>query len=151
NLWVRKKEDESKEVLRQAIASTSKLVKESPGVVSYRRLLNNHHGVLAEIEWRQGHAEASAEQVRTRIALWDDEAKEFFNAGCEFARLLPLDSVTEQQRRLWAAEAMAALRKAVDLGFADAQRLREHAELASLRQTPEFERLVAEVEGSTPR
>jgi hypothetical protein len=150
NLWVRKQEDESKEVLRQAIASTSLLLKQNPGVATYRRLLNNHVGLLAEIEWRQGHAEASVERVRERLALWDEQPGEFFTGGCEFARVAAMGTVTAEQRRNWNGEALAALRKAVTLGFADARRLREHPDLAGLKQTPEFVRLVAEVEERKP-
>jgi serine/threonine-protein kinase len=151
NLWVRRKNDDARQTLLASIEHGSKLAEKDRRVVAYWRLLNNARGVLAEIEWRMGNGEASVAQVRARIAMWSEEKWEFFNAACEFSRLLTLESATFDQRRLWSAEALEALRKAVELGFTDLKRMREHGDLAGVRQTPEFEKLAAEVERRNSR
>jgi tetratricopeptide (TPR) repeat protein len=153
NLWIRKYEREAKEVLHQGIDVSRRLLARSPEVLAYRKLLNNHYGLLAEIEWRQGHAAVSVEFVLKRWSLWKDEPKELFNAGCELARAAALlgpdperlSPDQRQQQTRWIELALSALTQAVDHGYADVNRFTEHPDLTILRGRADFQKLADRV------
>jgi hypothetical protein len=154
NLWLRRHEREAKEVLRQAIASSRRLLEGAPKVRDFRQMLNAHYGLLAEIEWRQGNPATSVELVLKRWKLWTDEPRELFNAGCELARAAAalgtdadrLPPAQRQQQAQWIELALTALAQAVEHGYADARRFREHVDLTILRGRPEYEKLAARVD-----
>ena len=61
--------------------------------------------------------------------------KVWYNLGCSFALL---------ERT---ADAIVALQKAVEFGYTDAEYMRKDEDLATIRNQPEFERLVRGLEG----
>jgi tetratricopeptide (TPR) repeat protein len=146
NLWVRKQADEAKAVLRQAVANARVLIGWVPGREEYRRLLNNHYGLLAEIEWRQGHAAASVEMVLLRQQLWPNDPGELYRAARELGRAAALlgrdraalsaEKRREQDRYLDLA--VGALREAIVAGFNDYEALRREPELELVRTRPGF-------------
>ena len=66
-----------------------------------------------------------------------------------FAKLYAIASqALPDQRAELSDRSLELLRKAVELGFKDAERLRQDDDLAPLRELAEFKQLVAEVEES---
>jgi tetratricopeptide (TPR) repeat protein len=151
NLWARKQAAAAREVLWQAVGLSRDLVARRPDAPGYRRLLNAHYGVLAEVAWRQGDAAESVRVVRLRQALWGDEPAEHYRAACELARAAALlgkgpeaptgQRLAEQEK--YVGLALAALRRAVRAGFRDARRLRGEPDLGLLRPRAEFRALLA--------
>jgi hypothetical protein len=129
------------------------LVERFPKVHSYRRLLNSHYGVLAEVAWRQGRAAESVKMALLRQQLWENNPTELFRAGCELARaaaLLGKDRALPSEQRKkqdqYHSLAVAALRQAVQAGFRDARKLRTERDLELLRPRDDFRALLAGLE-----
>lgn len=89
---------------------------------------------LLQLAQQGKYAEALevAEQARD---LMPQQGVLHYNVGCMLARL---------DRK---AEAMKALRKAVELGFSDADQFEQDSDLDSLRKDPAFKKLMAEIKG----
>ena len=127
-------------------------------MLSYRRLLNNHYGMLAEIEWRQGHASESVRFTLLRQKLWPSEAEELFRAGSELSRAasllgkdpknLPPEQKKEQDRYLDLA--LSALKQAVSAGYRDAGKMKTDPDLELMQSRAGFRALVADLERKSP-
>ena len=149
NLVARQQPREAKEVLQEAVASSKLLLERAPRVTMHRRLLHNHYGLLAEIEWRQGNAEASVSWALRKKALWPGNGWELYRAAAEVSRAAALLGEEEEmpparrkQYNRYIEQSLAALREAVQAGFADAAALSKDPDLKPLRGREAFEKLL---------
>jgi hypothetical protein len=150
NLWITKHEVQARLVLFQAIDNLKPAVARAPEVVPYRRTLNNHYGLLGEIEWRMGRAAESAAAIRERLKLWPDNAAELYTGACELARAADICRDNAERDR-FLGESVGALRRAVTAGFRDADKMRGDAALELLRGRDDFRAVLAEVEKKAGR
>jgi serine/threonine-protein kinase len=146
--------------LQKAVDFSGQLVRDNPSVPGLHAL---HCGVLASVAKLQEFMGKREEAARSRTLL--EEAFEqlprataddlYLEAGARagFARIIEQMGAslgwTEEDRREQQRQterALAALRKAVDLGYKNGEQLRTDEDLAILRPLPEFRQVVSEVE-----
>jgi hypothetical protein len=116
----------------------------------YRDSLSTLVQTLAGL-WDEAAALRSAATLRD---LGWDPAADAYDAACALAQCIPVverDHPVDYQRRqqqakVYADRALAMLRLAAARGFADLGRLRKDNDLDPLRQRPEFQQLLAELE-----
>jgi TolB-like protein/Tfp pilus assembly protein PilF len=89
-------------------------------------------GILAGDYAAQGRVEDAVREANLSITLRPNEATVLYNAACVFCQIEKKD------------EALAALRKAWEAGFIDADWVRRDPDLALLHGDPEFERMYPE-------
>jgi len=83
-----------------------------------------------------------------------EHAEDAYDAGCLFARCVPLaqadQKIAEAQRLMLAQQygdqAMMWLRAAIARGYNDVEHMKTDDDLTSLRQRPDFQKLLAELE-----
>ncbi|MFO0843673.1 MAG: hypothetical protein U0797_14960 [Gemmataceae bacterium] len=98
-------------------------------------------------EYRETGAHApAAEAARERAALWPDDADELHDVACELCMCARVASADQKARQAYHDEAIAVLGKAVAAGLKGAGSLRKDGDFTPLRDRPEFQKLVAEVE-----
>jgi tetratricopeptide (TPR) repeat protein len=146
NLWITRREVQARLVLFQAIDNLKPALARAPEVTAYRRTLNAHYGLLGEIEWRMNRAAESAAAIRERLKLWPDNASELYTGACELARAAGVAGVDKAQRDGYLGESVGALRRAVGVGFRNADKLRGDPALELLRGRDDFRAVLAEVE-----
>jgi len=90
---------------------------------------------LGDLYTRCGEFEKGLQVDLNLTQLCPQEPEVWYNLGCSFALL---------ERT---ADAIVALQKAVEFGYTDAEYMRKDEDLATIRNQPEFERLVRGLEG----
>jgi serine/threonine-protein kinase len=146
---------EAEAAFREAIDHQLKAFGREPQVLMYRRFLSNHYQSMGILLRQGGRAAEAAEFARRRRALWPGNPAETFHAACELAQCAsavgrgrPDPDLNESQRAERARiadEAMAALRQAVAAGLRDPAPLRHVADLAPLRDRPDFRALLSDL------
>jgi hypothetical protein len=113
-----------------------------PQVISHRTLLSSDYVNLSGVLRTLRRPDEAARATRERMNLWTGEAKELYNAACEFAQCVPIAREAAAARR-YADEAMAALSAAVAAGWSNAAHTARDRDLAPLRERPDFQALLA--------
>jgi eukaryotic-like serine/threonine-protein kinase len=145
-----KRFDEARRLLNEALEYQRKAIARAPQVGSYRRTLSKHYGTLTEIELAAGRPAEAVAAARERAELWPMDPQVQYLVGVDLAgaaalvgkgkeRLSPEE---EAERTGYADLAMAALRRAVAVGFRDRQRLEQNPALAPLREREDFRQLL---------
>jgi non-specific serine/threonine protein kinase len=121
------KEDALKALRQRQILALEEHLKTVPEDARARVLLAGAYSYLGQVE-------AATREANLAIALRPNEATVLYNAACVFCYL---------QRK---PDALAALKKAWDAGFRDADWARRDPDLAILHGDPEFEKLYPEAQ-----
>jgi tetratricopeptide (TPR) repeat protein len=103
---------------------------------------------------RQGNHREASNLANSLLSLRPEIANNSYYAACCWALCLesiahgrPVDSLTDTDRLLMAKyrqNALAAVRHATELGFNDRSHLKSDPDLASLKDDPEFQKLIEE-------
>jgi serine/threonine-protein kinase len=139
------KREEARAVLRQACAPLEKVMASPRADENCRLTLGGVYRQMARVERDLGNPSAAAEVLGKERKLWSANGARLYDIGCELARCAA--AAQEAERRPFLDLALQTLREAVQNHFADAARMRQESALAPLRDHPDFQRLLAEVEG----
>jgi serine/threonine protein kinase len=145
---------EAEPLLVRAIANQRAALAANPKNPTYREFLSNHYAVLADAQVRQGQHRAATASALTMTGVRPEHAEDAYDAGCIFARCVPLaqadQKTAEAQRPVLAQQygdqAMKWLRAAIARGYNDLEHMKTDDDLTSLRQRPDFQKLLAECE-----
>jgi eukaryotic-like serine/threonine-protein kinase len=153
------REAEARDDYNQAIALRERLVAENPKRTLYR-------GNLADALRRRGLARraladpaGAAADVRRALGLYEGlpsrSADEWFETACCHSALASLAGrdgagVSAAEGTAEADQAMALIRKAVDMGYRDAEAFRTDWAFDPIREREDFKKLLAELEKTSP-
>jgi serine/threonine protein kinase/tetratricopeptide (TPR) repeat protein len=145
--------------LDRAIAAHEAAVKATPRHHNYRQLLRNDYAVLASLALDEGNyreaADTAAKLAEVFPADWQAERREEDVRAAEvLARCVPLaggnsDQPEAERRRLadeYAGRSVDLLRDAMRLGFRGAAELRKVAAYEALRDRPDFQQLLRDMD-----
>jgi serine/threonine protein kinase len=141
--------DQAMKHQQRALSVQQALVESHPGVDGYRWTLANIHREIGWLHRLQGRhddalrAFAACREIDQKLPL------SYADRYCELARdwalfVPPADPAGAPDERA-AAEALAALRRAVEGGFHNADYLRHEPDLEPLRRRPEFQDLLTTI------
>jgi hypothetical protein len=140
----------------KAIAVQKKAVEEMPDFLDYRKLLGYHFRLLAEVRTQlnqpQGAVAAvqsAAEQALERQKLSPSDPAVLVAVAaelCQCVQLLGPGPDRKAERDRYAEQAIAIVRRAVELGFKDGKRLQQ-PDFAPLRGMAGFESIIKRLEG----
>jgi serine/threonine-protein kinase len=133
---------------REAVAALRRARALAPQLVEYQVLLGLHCGDVARLGRALGREEEAAAAVRERAQLWSGRAAAVYQLAREQAVLAGRKggdgAAGAAQQRLYADQAVGLLRAALELGFADGDRLRTDPQLDGLRDRDDFRQLLAD-------
>jgi tetratricopeptide (TPR) repeat protein len=153
----RKQLEPARRLLEDAEPHHQAALRADPHNPVYQQLYRNNRGNLADILVQQGDHTAAMEAAGELIQAAVDPKNDFYNAACLMARCVPLadrdnrllESQQKEKARTYADCALATLRQAVQYGFQDARRMKKDAALHALRSSPEFQKLLRDMEPKT--
>jgi tetratricopeptide (TPR) repeat protein len=144
----------AKEYLAQAEPHHLAALKANPRHPTYRQFYRNN--LLALVQAHAGLLDpaAAVQTAQTARDLGWDGAADAYDAACALALCIPIVEKHEQldaDKRKAAVQfygdaAMKLLREAVAKGFKDAAHMKQDSDLAPLRQRPDFQKLLKELE-----
>ena len=103
----------------------------------YRRLLSSHYHKLAQSLRSLGRAHEAIDAMRRRRASGPGDSTELYDVACELSLCVPI--VRAEEKESLAAEAMGALRAAVNAGWSDACHTAQDKNLSPLRDRADFQ------------
>jgi hypothetical protein len=144
---------EARHLLEQAIEHQRAALKTNAQHPTYRVFLRNHLWVLCETLQRQHNWESAAQAAGQLPLLYPKGWEEHRRAAGLVARAIRLveadGSLPPERRqalaRSYSDQTMALLRTAVQNGFKDADALRKDADLAPIRSSEAFQKLLGEL------
>ena len=136
--------EESAHAFREAIGHERAALDDDPADRSQRALLSEAHSGLIAALLKLGRPAEAARLARDRRAIWPEDPDEQYDSACELALCVP--GLGTGDRAACAADAMAALREAIRLGFDDLPLLKTDSDLAALRERDDPRALVRELE-----
>jgi tetratricopeptide (TPR) repeat protein len=131
-------------------------LKANPRHPTYRQFYRNQLGLLTVVHAGLLEQKGAVRTAETRRDLgWNALADAYDAAGflSQCIRIVAKHDKLDAKQRKEAAQfygdaAMRLLREAVSKGFKDVAHMKKHAVLDPLRQRPDFQKLVAELEGN---
>jgi tetratricopeptide (TPR) repeat protein len=132
-LHLLKRHEEALAALREALPSNRLTLSRKPKNDYYRRVLNTTFVFLGDVYRDTDRREEWAKLLRERRDLWPDNAGELVVIACDLARAKADE------------EAVRTLEQAVGKGFKDVSRLEMDSALTTLRQRPDFRKLLQEL------
>jgi hypothetical protein len=125
---------------------------------AYRRFFRNNPRSLAETLLGLLDHAAAAKMAEELFKASVDPANDTYNVACYLSLCVPLaekdSKLTEVERRTqsqgYADRAIAFLRQALAKGFRDADHMAKDDDLAALRQRPDYQALLKEMEKAKP-
>jgi serine/threonine protein kinase/tetratricopeptide (TPR) repeat protein len=139
---------------RQAIDQQLVAFRHAADVTAYRELLSKHYWNYGRVLRAAGRPNEAAEAAIERKKLWKDNPQRLYWVAVELA--LAVDKMSDKMSKAqkdpatkatavadqYAGQAVATLGEAARLGFAPLDDLRTNPDLKSIRQRPEFKRLM---------
>jgi serine/threonine protein kinase/tetratricopeptide (TPR) repeat protein len=131
-------------------------LKANPRHPTYRQFYRNHLGLLTEVHAGLLEPEEAVQTAKTRRDLgWNPPADAYDAAGvlswC-IRSVAKHDKLDDKQRKeateFYGAAAMKILRDAVRKGYKDVAHMKKDTDLEPLRQRVDFQKLVAQLEGT---
>jgi hypothetical protein len=142
--------DEAVAAYRQAIEQQLSAYRRAADVTVFRELLSKHYWNYGRVLRAAGRPQEAAEAALERKKLWSENPQRLYWVAVELA--LAADQLDKKQKEpgkkptaaadQYAGQAVATLGDAVRLGFAPLDDLRTSPDLKSVRQRPEFRRLL---------
>jgi serine/threonine-protein kinase len=137
------RDEEAISMIRRAIESQRIALDKAPQVSQYRRLLSSHYHRLAQSLRSLGRVDEATDAMGRSRASWPEDPTELYDLACELSRCLPI--VRAQEKESLAAEAMGALRAAINAGWSDARRTAHDGDLSPLRDRADFQRVLVDL------
>jgi hypothetical protein len=142
----------ARRLLEEAVPYHQAALKASPDHLLYRRFYRITRWRLAEAFLALGDHAAAAAATREFLAMAVEPPRDAYTAGCLFAGCIGLaardDSLAADRRRelatAYGAEAVAALRQAVEKGAKEVAGLKTDPKLDPLRAREDFRKLAGE-------
>lgn len=131
------------DLLRRAIDRQRAALELSPGNLQSVHLLANHYRNLARVQRDLGQREESVASTLKSEKLQPKDPTHLYETACDFASCIPPSEGNMRQR--CTELAISALSRAIDLGFRDANRMREDKSLNPLRSQSEFKVLLSQI------
>ena len=149
----------AKECLEKARPHHLAALKANPRHPTYRQFYRNN--LLALVQAHAGLLDpaAAVQTAQTARDLGWDGAADAYDAACALALCIPIVEKHEQldadKRKavvqFYGDAAMKLLREAVAKGFKDAAHMKQDSDLAPLRQRPDFQKLLKDLEAESGR
>jgi tetratricopeptide (TPR) repeat protein len=144
---------EAEQSARASIEVAEALVREVPSNPFYRRLTGYGYGILGKALAKRGSPGEALAMTRKAVAIIETSAEvtDLVNLACAFALAStwadPAEGAgaTERQRRD-ADRAVAMVRRAISMGWADSSNLKNEPDLDSLRSRPDFQALLMDLD-----
>jgi serine/threonine protein kinase len=143
--------------LDRELAISQKLADAHPTITEYTSGLGYSHASRGKTNVRAGHAAEAAADLRRALALWDHDKGPSLETRLERARALALlarlggeakSGVTGTEAAVFADQAVAALRAALEAGWSEYDELKE-PDFDPLRGRDDFKKLLTEVEAKS--
>jgi eukaryotic-like serine/threonine-protein kinase len=147
--------DEALTVVEKAIDNLQHLLKQTPNEPQVLRELLNGLTAQADLQLDRKHPAAAVKSLQTAVKAFDSVASpssaQVYNLACCQARLAGAGSVVgsgmkADEVRATSDKAMATLNRAVSAGYRDAATMRTDADLEAIRNRPDFQKLLKELE-----
>jgi tetratricopeptide (TPR) repeat protein len=152
SLRARKEPQPARRLFEEALGHYRAVLKVNPRHPDYRRFFRNDLQALAETLIDLGEHASAANMAAELIQAAVDPANDFYNAACVLSLCIPLAERDAQSLAgSYGERALATLRQAVQQGFKDWKHMKKDKDLDPLRSRGEFQKLVAELEGSNQR
>src|SRR5262249_30682011 len=147
--------DEAEQLADRAIGHQRAALKANARNPVYREFLSNHYAVLADIQVRRGQHARAAETAAELARLRTDNAEDAYDAACILVKCVKAaeqDQKTAEDMRKglhdrYTDRALGLLREAMKRGYKDIEHMKKDDDLASLRANPDFQKLLAELQG----
>jgi tetratricopeptide (TPR) repeat protein len=129
-------------------------LKVSPRHPAYREGYHYHLNLLIEVHAGLLEQEDAVRTTETRRDLGWKPPDDAYNAACSLSLCVPIvakhDKLDSQERQaaaqFYGDRAMKQLRDAVNKGYKDVAHMKKDTDLDPLRQRPDFQKLIAELE-----
>ncbi len=141
----RRQYDEALRLLEEAATFHRRALKAVPNSAALRSSFHETRLTTAAVRVERNELAAAAAIAEGLPAIGINPAEDFYSAGLTLASCAHAAANDPDAARAYADRAMALLTKAVERGFTDAARLKGDADLASLRERPDFKELVRKV------
>jgi tetratricopeptide (TPR) repeat protein len=143
----------AQELLERAITCQQSALRINPRSPHYRQFLSNHYAILADVYVQAGNYRKAAEFCTKLAAERPDEGEDAYDAGLGLALCAYLaqndDKLPAAERDELVAKykqrAIDVLRDGVKRGMTELERLRDHEGFNSLRNEPDFQKLLEEL------
>jgi serine/threonine protein kinase len=131
-------------------------LKASPRHPTYRQFYRTHLNVLTTVHAGLLEQEDAVRTAEARRDLGWNGPADAYGAACDLSRCIPIvakhDKLGDTQRKeaaqFYGDAAMKLLREAVSKGFKDVVHMKKDTDLDPLRTRDDFQKLVAELEGT---
>ena len=124
----------------------------SPRILVYSATVRRSYGLLAELQLREGDAQAALESARSLESLPEGNPIADYNTACYMSRCLGViqDAQWPDGKRVKIAQAygdraVAALRRALERGYRNVNLIRKDPDLDPLRSRPDFQALLLDL------
>jgi serine/threonine-protein kinase len=150
--------DEAIATTRRAVDIREKLLKSNPGDLENRDQLAQAYEDWGDAERDCGRPGDAVKQYRRFVEVYarvpNPTMDQHYNHACALARLVgiaavPGSGLTAADGQAEGDKAIAALRRAVDAGFRDADAMRKDTDLEPLRKRPDFQNLQDELDAKS--
>lgn len=139
--------DDAADAYNSALELQTYCFEREPQVAQHRRYLSNHLRSLAQVYLEWERPDRAAPLVEERQNLWQGNADELCACASDLARCAVEARRLEEtgkrpgasESRSYAVMTVDALRKAIEAGFEDAERLVQLPEFAALQAFPAFQ------------
>jgi tetratricopeptide (TPR) repeat protein len=146
----------AKRLLLEGLPHHLAALKASPRHPIYRQFYRNNLNVLTKVYAGLLEQEDAVRTAETSRDLGWNAAEDAYEAAWFLSRCIPIvanhDKLDEKQRneaaQFYSEAAMKLLREAVSKGYTGLAHMKEETDLDPLRQREDFQKLVAELEGS---
>jgi hypothetical protein len=146
--------DEAVATIERAVQLQRTAAQVAPDVAQFREFLDNHLLNYAKALQQAQRPNDAARASLERAKLWPADPERLFQGSVQVARaasqLGARLGLTQNDAEIardydWAQEALELLRRAVEAGFRDHERIAEQPELAVVRQLPDFPRFMSRI------
>jgi eukaryotic-like serine/threonine-protein kinase len=145
---------EAKQLLQRAIDCQQLALRTNPRSTFYHANLSNHYALLMDVHVRSGEHRAAAEFATKLAAQRLSSAEDAYDAGRGLAQCAAMaksdENLNETMRdelfAKYSGQAITFLQDAVKRGLTDLERFETDEGLEALRELPDFQKLVSELE-----
>jgi tetratricopeptide (TPR) repeat protein len=144
----------ARQLLEQAVIHHQTALKGNPRHPDYRSYFRDNRKLLAETLIDLGEHAAAADTAGQLVQAAVEPVDDVYDAACFLSRCVPLaehdrqlpEARRKQLAQTYADRALVTLRQAMQNGYKDVAHLTKDTDLDPLRSSPDFKKLVADLE-----